>query len=78
MPALIKTPSALLARFRTQLDEHADDPIAGSCPLCCRTECRPYREARSELAMAGELDWDPLRERNRQRLWLATLDDYWN
>lgn len=73
--ALIQTPEATLDFFQRQLELHADHPITGACQECHRSECGPWREARGGLAMAGIIDWDPIREAARQRMWLNSLAD---
>lgn len=73
--ARIHTPEATLAFFQRQLERHADNPTTGACPSCRRTECGPWREARAQLAMAWILDWDPIREAARERMWLNSLAD---
>ncbi len=78
--ALLPVSAAEAAYYQRQMQAHGDDPVSGTCPVCRRMLCQPYREARGALAAAGVIDWDPIREmreqqERRQRLWQESLRD---
>ncbi len=66
--AAIKLPQALADAAWAKLRMHADDPKRGVCVFCGCTECAVFRHARAELAMAGELDFDPIRDKTPRDL----------
>jgi hypothetical protein len=43
--------------------DHSDNPDTGRCLLCHRSRCPRWAEAQALLAMAGRLEWDPIRQR---------------
>jgi len=53
------------AFLHADLAKHANDRKPGVCRWCRVKDCLPYRRARAELAMAGHLDFDPIRARYR-------------
>lgn len=51
--------------WRTVMADHADREWYG-CRLCRVRGCGRHAEARAALAMAGRIDWDPLRVRAQE------------